>query len=189
MSIRPYVSIDTETTGLDWRTCQVIEIGAVIDDYKTAIVDLPTFRCYVDHGLFTGQPYALSMHPEIFRAIATGDTDVEILDSDEVADHFAGWLDKNGLNPAKEKTLVAGKNFAAFDKPFLEELPMWVAEVNPHHRIIDPGNIFYIPGVDDGPPDTAECLRRAKLPPVVNHKALDDAFDVVRLIRYKVTHG
>ena len=189
MSIRPYVSIDIETTGLDWRTCQVIEVGAVIDDYKSAIVDLPTFRCYVDHGVFKGQPYALSMHPEIFRAIATDETDVEILAPEEVADFFAGWLDKNGFDPAMEKTLVAGKNFAAFDKCFLEDLPGWTAEVNMKHRIIDPGNMFYIPGVDDGPPDTAECLRRAKLPPVVNHKALDDALDVVRLIRYKVKNG
>jgi oligoribonuclease (3'-5' exoribonuclease) len=189
MSIRPYVSIDTETTGLDWRTCQVIEIGAVIDDYETAIVDLPTFRCYVDHGLFKGQPYALSMHAEIFRAIATGETDVEILDPNEVTSHFTSWLYKNGIDPYVEKTVVAGKNFAAFDKPFLEDLPTWESEVNMKHRIIDPGSMFYVPGVDDGPPDTAECLRRAKLPPVVNHKALDDAFDVVRLIRYKVTHG
>ena len=65
--MRPYVSIDIETTGLDWRTCQIIEIGAVIDDFKTAIVDLPTFRCYVDQGLFYGEPFALSMHAEIFR--------------------------------------------------------------------------------------------------------------------------
>jgi len=183
---RPYVSIDIETTGLDWRICQTIEVGAVIDDYKSAIVDLPTFRCYVDHGLFRGQPYALSMHAEIFRRIATGDTKIDILEPSEVADYFASWLSRNGFDPNMEKTIVAGKNFAAFDKCFLEDLPGWAAEVNMKHRIIDPGNMFYIPGVDDGPPDTEECLRRAKLPPVVNHKALDDAFDVVRLIRYKM---
>lgn len=187
--MRPYVSIDIETTGLDWETCQTIEVGAVIDDFKTAIADLPTFRCYVDHGLFKGQPYALSMHAEIFRAIAMGNTDVDILAPEEVADFFGTWLNNNGLNPVFEKTQVAGKNFAAFDKCFLEELPLWVTEVNMEHHIIDPGNMYYVPGVDDSPPDTAECLRRAKLPPVVNHKALDDAFDVVRLIRYKVTHG
>jgi len=196
MSIRPYVSIDIETTGLDWRTCQTIEIGAVIDDYKTAIADLPTFRCYIDHGVFTGEPFALSMHAEIFRAIADAryhqheivSPGIWVLTPDVVARRFYAWLEHSGLNPRLNKVVVAGKNFAAFDKPFLEDLPFW-HEVKIGHRIIDPGNMFYVPGVDDGPPDTAECLRRAKLPPIVNHKALDDAFDVVRLTRYKMKHG
>lgn len=184
-----YVSIDIETTGLDWRTCQTIEVGAVIDDFKTAIVDLPTFRCYIDHGTFKGEPYALSMHAEIFRAIATADTDVDILDPNQLAYRFSDWLIDHGFNPEDEKTLVAGKNFATFDKNFLEDFPDWTEEVNMNHRIIDPGNMYYVPGFDDGPPNMEECLKRAKLPPVVNHKALDDAFDVVRLIRYKVNHG
>ena len=184
--MRPYVSIDIETTGLDWRTCQTIEIGAVIDDFETAIGDLPTFNCYVDHGIFKGEPYALSMHAEIFRAIATGETDVLILKPDRVASEFSIWFSKNGAGPHTGKLIVAGKNFAAFDKNFLDDLPNWKHLVRMEHRIIDPGNMYYVPGVDDGPPDTAECLRRAKLPPIVSHKALDDAFNVVRLIRHKV---
>ena len=99
---------------------------------------------------------------------------------------FAGWAGTNGVNTFNGKLVIAGKNFAAFDKSFLDVLPNWKERINRDHRIIDPGNMFYIPGVDDGPPDTAECLRRAKLPPVVNHKARDDAFDVVRLIRYRM---
>ncbi len=180
-----YVSIDIETTGLDWETCDVIEIGAVIDDFETPIEKLATFRCYIDHGIFRGQPYALSMHAEIFRAIATGDTNVDIIDQLHVADHFAIWLSKNGIIPCS-KFVVAGKNFAAFDKNFLDCLPNWELEICMKHRFIDPGNMYYVPGVDDEPPNMEECLRCAGLPTDVSHKALDDAFDVVKLIRWKM---
>lgn len=186
---RPYVSIDIETTGLNWRNCQTIEIGAVIDDWKTSIEELPTFRCYIDHDIFKGEPYALSMHAEIFRAIATRETDVLISNPNTVARAFHTWLGENDLNPRLDRIVVAGKNFAAFDKNFLEDIPEWNRWIMMKHRIIDPGNMYYVPGVDDELPNTEECLRRAKLPPVVNHKALDDAFDVVRLIRWKKENG
>jgi len=45
-----YVSLDIETTGLNPENCQVLEIGAVIDDGTTPIEDCPTFQCYVDLG-------------------------------------------------------------------------------------------------------------------------------------------
>lgn len=194
---RPYVSIDIETTGLDWRNCQTIQIGAVIDNWETPIDQMPTFNCYIDHGTFKGEPYALSMHAEIFRAISEArrhrwqiiQPDIYVVTPDAVAHAFYTWLDLQGLNPRLNRIVVAGKNFGAFDKDFLEDLPAWKDLVKMKHRIIDPGNMYYVPGVDDELPDTAECLRRAKLPPVVNHKALDDAFDVVRLIRWKRDNG
>jgi DNA polymerase III alpha subunit (gram-positive type) len=185
--MRPYVSIDIETTGLDPTNCQTIEIGAVIDDWVSPIDELQTFRCYVDHQVFMGEAYALSMHADIFRTIATGKTDVRILQVEDVTDYFVGWLIDNGFDPSKEKTLIAGKNFGAFDKGFLEDIYDWKKGVNMKHRFIDPGNMYYIPGVDDGPPSTEECLKRAGLPPVVQHRALDDALDVVHLIRYMAT--
>lgn len=190
-----YVSIDIETTGLDWRTCQTIEVGAVIDDFETPIEKLPTFRCYIDHGIFMGEPYALSMHAEIFRAIARERShnleifpDIYVFKPDKVADHFAMWLSKNGIIPCN-KFVVAGKNFGAFDKNFLDLLPGWKEEIRMNHRFIDPGNMYYRPGIDDVLPNMEECLQRAQLLPIVSHKALDDAFDVVRLIRWKRDNG
>lgn len=182
-SVRPYVSIDIETTGLDWTVCQTIEIGAVIDDWVSPVDELPTFNCYIHHKIFRGQPHALSMHAGIFRAIATGDTDVPIFKPDKVADEFCWWLGSNDLYPETENLVVAGKNFAAFDRNFLDLLPHWANNVRMKHRFIDPGSLYYRPGIDDVPPDTEECLRRAGLTPHVSHKALVDAFDIVHLIR------
>ena len=196
--MRPYVSIDIETTGLDPDTCQTIQVGAVIDDWETPIDELPTFNCYVNHGIFKGEPYTLSMHAAIFRLIAEAKIhhrqmygDARIALPEQVAHHFKVWLEKNGIHMQPGvKILVAGKNFGAFDKGFLDRLPGWKRTIRMKHRFIDPGNMFYIPGEDDGPPDTKECLRRAGLPPHVNHTAPEDAMDVVRLIRYvRDSHG
>ena len=45
----PYVSIDIETTGLDPATCQILEIGAVWDDWTQPLQNLPTYRRLVVH--------------------------------------------------------------------------------------------------------------------------------------------
>ena len=199
----PYVSIDTETTGLDPETCQVIEIGAVIDDWTTPFSLLPKFRCYVDHGTFVGQPYALSMHASIFRAIAKGPTldeqhgkggwmkgdGVPVYRPEIVTGVFINWLHCNGLHLRDEKIIVAGKNYGSFDQQFLKRLPRF-HHVRIKHRYIDPGNLYYNPSIDDGPPDMKECMVRAGIEGEVSHTAVEDAMTVVKLIRYwELTRG
>jgi len=193
--MRPYVSIDIETTGLNPETCQVIQIGAVIDDYKTPIHQLEKFNCYIDHDVFRGEAYALSMHAKIFRIIAETRIKHQYVTLEDgswvsvaktAAHVFNMWLEKNGIHTRLGKIIVGGKNFGAFDKGFLEKLPEWKETIRMKHRFIDPGSMYYVPGVDDGPPSTEECLKRAGLVPHVNHTAPEDAFDVVRLVRHKM---
>jgi len=183
--MNPYVSIDIETTGLDPDTCQVLSIGAVIDDGKSPIEELPTFHCYVDNGVIRGEPYALSMHPKILRAIATGETEVWIFKPNEVATDFQMWLDRHDMASyaPKAKIVPAGKNFDSFDRQFLRRLPNWEQYIRLKHRSIDPGNLYFQPS-DDGPPDTKECMQRAGITGEVAHTALEDAVVVVKLIRY-----
>ena len=203
----PYVSIDTETTGLDPETCQILEVGAVIDDWTTPFALLPKFRCYVNNGAIAGQPYALSMHPKILRAIATGrtefsghqhnenggwreDEEVPIYHAGRVAYIFEEWLRSNRLQPSSKKLTVAGKNYGAFDHQFLKRLPQFTEYIKMQHRFIDPGNLYYDPSIDDGPPDTKECMVRAGIEGEVSHTAVEDAMTVVKLIRYwELTRG
>ncbi len=98
--IGPYVSIDIETTGLNPENCQVLEIGAVIDDGTTPIEDCPTFHCYVDHGLILGEPFAVSMHSTILRRIATREQGYTYLQPWEVATRSREFLKEHGLDPA-----------------------------------------------------------------------------------------
>ena len=198
--MRPYVSIDIETTGLDEDFCQILSVGAVIDDWESPLDDLPTFHCYVGHETITGSPYALSMHPKILRAIATdGDTedeDVEIepipvIHPDDMAGEFENWLSYNRISPdGGRKLVVAGKNFGPFDHQFLKrQIPHWKSMIRMKHRFIDPGNLYFDPILDeDGPPDTETCMARAGILGEVAHTALEDAIVVVKLVRYWAAH-
>lgn len=190
----PYVSIDIETTGLDPDYCQVIEFGAVFDDWVTPIGQLPRFQTYVFHNRITGQPGALQMNAAILKKLADVERDMHGRDYLNCQDRgsyvrpkalcaeFAGWLRKQLVDPRKA-IVVAGKNFSGFDRQFLERLHGW--NIPFCHRVIDPAMLYWVPGKDATPPSTQECLVRASIPGNVKHTALEDALDVVRLIRAK----
>ena len=179
-----YVSIDIETTGLNPENCQVLEIGAVIDDGTTPIEDCPTFHCYVDHGLILGEPFAVSMHATILRRIATHEGGYTYLQPWEVATRFHDFLKKHGLDPENEKIVVAGKNYASFDARFLRKLTNWDKHVRVHHRILDPAGLYWQPETDGMDlPDTKTCMERASISDEVAHTAVEDARTVAHLIR------
>ena len=179
-----YVSLDIETTGLNPENCQVLEIGAVIDDGTTPIEDCPTFHCYVDHGLILGEPFAVSMHTTILRRIATHEEGYTYLQPWEVATRFRDFLKEHGLDSENEKVFVAGKNYASFDARFLRKLTNWDKHVRVHHRILDPAALYWQPETDGAQlPDTKTCMERADIPGEVAHTAVEDAQVVVRLIR------
>jgi hypothetical protein len=95
---------------------------------------------------------------------------------------FLAWLEKNGID-TKKGFQPAGKNFASFDKPFLEHnIPRWKQEVKMKHRTIDPGNLYWDIG-NEVIPDTKTCYERALLDPTVAHTAVEDAKGVVLLVR------
>lgn len=194
MSYAPYVSIDVETTGLDPNTCQIIEIGMVVEDWKSPVGELPSLTFLVDPGMVVGEPYALQMNAEILRDIydlrgcadtnrrGCGDMSTTEGAFREVVAFLSEYFPTEG---GKVCFQAAGKNYAGFDRQFLERLPNWPQFINVHHRVLDPGSMYFDPRVDDGVPSTTECLRRAGLDSDVKHRALEDARDVIRLIRHK----
>lgn len=189
-----FVSIDIETTGLDPETCQIIEIGAIIDDWLTPLPDPPTFHTYVKRNHYSGQPYALSMHSTIFRRIATEEKGYSYLYPKDIGPAFRTWVEVNCAciyhdpagNLSYDRFNVAGKNFASFDDKFLRKLPGFGKYFRYWHRVIDPAILFWNPLTDDKLPDTKTCMERAGLSDEVAHNALDDAKIVVKLIHIGV---
>ncbi len=181
----PYLSIDIETTGLDPETCQILEIGAVWEDWFSTLVDLHTFHCYVVHKQIVGQPFALALNADTLRRIANPqETEGNFLAPSEVADRMAAWLARCG---AAETVTPAGKNFASFDRQFLKRLPDFEMKVRLHHRTLDPALLYWL-RTDEKLPDSKTCYERAGMDPKVAHTALEDALAVVRLIRTGVKH-
>ena len=194
-----YVSIDIETTGLDSEACQILQIGAVIEDTSDPkpLEELPKFMCILEHENYSGQPTALSMNSWILKILAgleglSKDDRIEyrrtnkIIPASLAAKQFQMWLMANGFTAESTgavKINAAGKNFATFDKLFLQRLPSWSSCIQMRQRILDPAILCTDWKNDDSLPNLNTCLKRFKLEGEVTHDAVQDALDVIRVIR------
>lgn len=89
----------------------------------------------------------------------------------------------NGTKPIHLN--VAGKNFGTFDKLFLEELPWWKKLIRVRQRILDPGILCVDWDTDDSIPNLKTCKERCNIEGIVTHNALEDAWDVIQILRTK----
>jgi hypothetical protein len=133
-------------------------------------------------------------------------TDYSFYKEDEVVKEFYWWLEKNGyyqgnngggyvelkdgyMRPiinsnTKPITLnVAGKNFGTFDKLFLQELPWWQKLIRTRQRVLDPSILMVDWKKDISLPNLTTCKERAGIEGVVTHNALEDAWDVIEVLR------
>jgi len=210
-----YVSIDIETTGINREKCQVLSIGAVIEDTNNPlpIEELPIFHAaIIGREGFFGEPTALIMNAGLISIIDSYQkaknqdekddlmqkSGMQFLKEDEIVIALYNWLAKNGMvegvteftytraMPTKKVYLnVAGKNFATFDKVFLEQLPRWKQLIDCRNRILDPAILFVDWVNDEALPGLGKCKERANVEGIVTHDALEDAIDVVNVLRTK----
>lgn len=182
-----YVSIDTETTGLDPETDQILEIGAIIENTKTKLPreKCPTFHCYIKHDKIVGNLYALTLNYNILKHIlelSKDNRDEKVLADWNVTSKFGIFLHDNGI----EKAVVAGKNFGTFDLHFLNKLPTFKKNISFNHRFLDPSSLFVDFNNDFTLPNLEQCKKRAGFDKTsVSHTSLDDAWDVIELLRTK----
>ena len=133
-------------------------------------------------------------------------SDYSFYKEDDVVKEFYWWLEKNGyfqgnnsggyvslkdgyMKPminsgTKPITLnVAGKNFGTFDKLFLQELPWWQKLIRTRQRVLDPAILMVDWKKDTSLPNLTTCKERAGIEGVVTHNALEDAWDVIEVLR------
>ena len=207
-----YCSVDIETTGLDPEKNQVLSIGAIIEDTekKLPFHEIPRFNVILLHNELTGHPRAITMNQKIISLMdsyLSGDdksrkeldeiSPYKFINPDEAAKKFFFFLQDNGvLNPktgyiskvdSNTKTIiinVAGKNFGTFDKLFLERLPWWKKLIQVRQRIIDPSTLYCDWNNDVSLPSLYDCkIRLGGVIPEVSHDAIEDAWDVITLLR------
>ena len=141
------------------------------------------------------------------RANLEHHSDYVFLKEDELAQKFYDFLFLNGIYPnssflnnhvrnvngtmipafnnhTPSLTInVAGKNFGTFDKLFLDELPWWRKLIKVRQRIIDPSILYCRWDEDEAIPSLKKCKERADIDGEVAHTALEDAWDVVQMLR------
>jgi DNA polymerase III epsilon subunit-like protein len=185
-----YVSIDLETTGTKPSRHQIIEFGAVIENTNKNLElrQLPHFKRLVKHPEYTGQAFAFNLNARIFQELVHPTGAATVCEAGELAEQFKKFLVNNGFDADEEKGYVrivaAGKNFATFDLQFLNCLPNWRDHIRISHKILDPVMYYINYAEDEDLPSLELCKRRAGFEdPTVTHDALDDALDVVRLLR------
>jgi hypothetical protein len=119
-----------------------------------------------------------------------------IIKEEELASNFFNWLApyfSTKENSCKELELynydfvinIAGKNYASFDGKFLEKVSGWKDLIKYRHRIIDPSILYIDWNKDENLPSLNECLKRAEIKKTVMHTALEDAWDVIQVLRKK----
>lgn len=190
-------AIDIETTGINPETCQILQVGAVLEDTCNVIniEDLPRFSCIVEHEIYKGEAFALSLNRDTLEILSLLDSlpseqradfrkKKYILKDSLVPNSMWMWLVANGLVAKNQiEIIAAGKNFATFDQLFLEKLPTWSNFIKVHRRIIDPTVLLTDWKNDEIPPSLNECLRRCNLKAEVKHDAVSDALDVIKVLR------
>ncbi len=190
-----FAGLDIETTGLDRELDQVLQLAIVLEDTTKAeipVEELPTFEALICHDRLSGNPYALNMNREIVELLATaqpGPVDfrgrrVEVF-ANKAAVIFAAieWLQAHYTNggPLEKprKFVAAGKNAGGFDLPFMG--PDFQNRF--HHRVIDVGSVALGANRDFWQKDSPPGMRELHDGVEATHDALEDARDVIRLLR------
>jgi hypothetical protein len=103
---------------------------------------------------------------------------------DSPSTHVNGKLTPVIDSKTKAITLnVAGKNFGTFDKLFLQELPWWQKLIRTRQRVLDPSILVVDWKNDKSLPNLTQCKERAGVNGIVTHNALEDAWDVIEVLR------
>jgi hypothetical protein len=119
----------------------------------------------------------------------------KIISPEQLGQDFGRFLLRNGFETeggfvgtieeeiSSQTLWAAGKNVASFDIPHVREIPGFSDSIQFHHRVLDPGPMYFDPAEDDGVPDLSTCLERAGLDPNIEHTGVADSKDVIKLIR------
>lgn len=135
-------------------------------------------------------------------------SDYTFFEKEEVIKEFYWWLEENGfghglvdnsggyveIKNGKHKPMmniatkpitlnVAGKNFGTFDKLFLQQLPWWQKLIRTRQRVLDPAILCVDWSNDKSLPSLTQCKERKNIEGIVTHNALEDAWDVIQILR------
>ena len=131
--IRPYISIDLETTGLDTEKSQILQIGWVIDDGHSPLEQLEKGTVLIQNDQISyGENYAIGMNAWIFQELMKKQADrkyptrgpqaglCDLMLAVDKASKLAHTFDiAQGIKRPNQRVQIAGKNVSNFDWPII----------------------------------------------------------------------
>lgn len=200
-----YFSLDIETTGVDFENNQIIEFGAIFEDTNKQLPfdKIPKFKRIIKHESYNGSAIAINMNTRIFQILAEYEK-IKNFKKDEFAEInniikpnqlmnqfytfvlecYSGYklpIPYAGIN-------IAGKNFTGFDNRFIEKLRDNYGmdfSLKFNNRVADPAALYVDWLNDDSLPSLGDCKVKAGIYGAVTHDAIEDAWDVIQLLRKK----
>lgn len=126
--------------------------------------------------------YKFYEETEVIKHFFTFLLDNDVIDNEWTKDWKNGGRDINS-NSRPVTINVAGKNFGTFDKLFLQELPWWQKLIRTRQRVLDPAILCVNWNEDSALPSLTQCKERTNVEGIVTHNALEDAWDVIQVLR------
>ena len=201
-----YISLDLETTSIDVKNAQILQLAAIATDTKN-VNYYDSFECKFQYDQIFGMPMALQMNSWLLKNMV--DNPETTMKPEDALEQFFIWLVNlgegnflNGKGTYKKpyELILAGKNVSSFDIPILlnniEENSTFNSVFSIEngrlrfndfyfkiaHRSLDPGNM-YVRKDDERVPGNLECAKRAGINiEEISHNALDDAQLVIDMI-------
>jgi len=179
---------------------------------KLPYEECPKFNAVILQREIVGSPRALTMNKGLIAMIGeylegndetrfNMDTilNYSFYEKEDVVKKFYEFLWVNGYGDAVPNQLlvtskidsnskpitlnVAGKNFGTFDKLFLQQLPWWQKLIRTRQRVLDPAILCVDWKSDTSLPSLTTCKERTNISGEVTHDALEDAWDVIQVLR------
>jgi hypothetical protein len=174
------ILLQNEITGSPRAITMNKEIIAMIGDYLEGTNEVRhLMQTHSDYGFYKEDEVVA----EFYRFLFANGFGYELVPGD-VVNTINGVVYPAIGGKTKPITInVAGKNFATFDKLFLEQLPWWQKLIKIRQRVLDPAILMVDWKNDTSLPNLTQCKERAGVEGIVTHNALDDAWDVIGILR------
>lgn len=205
-----YISVDVETTEIDPKKGKLLQVAMIVEDtdYPMSLDKTPHISVSIVQDEIYGNLHAIAMNADLLvdmsewkklaskRDMSQEEHErwkalnakgfgfksqchrklINFLEANEVIE----YNHHDQQYEAKQKVVIAGKN-PSFDLAWIEHHLDLGWKVN--HRTLDPGLLLIDWGKDEHVPGLGRCKERAGIPGGVCHTALQDAWDVVLLLR------
>jgi oligoribonuclease (3'-5' exoribonuclease) len=143
-----YVSIDIETTGLDPKTCQVLEVAMVAlpagETDPELVCEFPYFHRLLRYDTLNGSVVALNMNARIIDTlseVAKGAKSViPMIWPKDLGPCVTNWLNELGLTESRSLHPL-GQNVGSFDMKFLSRLENFPS-YRFHYRSLEVGSMY-----------------------------------------------